>query len=333
MNDEIMVSVLCVAYNHGKYIRQTLESFLAQDTNFSYEILVNDDASTDDTAELIRQIAEKNPDKVFPILQSENQYSKGKIIVDILMQKARGKYVAICEGDDYWSDTHKLQTQVDWMESHPDYSACVHNTMIYNCENGEETPYNIKYSQDRDLGLEDVAYGVGRLYHTSSILSRAEYYLDMPEFYYISMKHHVGDHPRAIWFAINGKVRYMDRIMSVYRCYSAPSSWSVRMRDGNFVEDRLTGAVEMYKSVLKHVKDADAIVVEDALLKYEWELLQAKAEFGKMKKAPYDKLYKAAPLKNRLWINFKQYFPGLYCAYMKLSGREELIPERMRKSR
>ena len=122
MHNEIQVTVLCITYSHEPYIRNTLDHFVNQRVNFSYEILIHDDASTDGTADIIREYAEKYPDIFVPILQTENQYSQGVPIVARLYPKARGKYVAICEGDDYWPDLDKLQKQYDFLESHPDYS-------------------------------------------------------------------------------------------------------------------------------------------------------------------------------------------------------------------
>lgn len=331
MEEKCMVTILCPAYNHEKYIRQTLESFLAQKTDFKFEILVHDDASTDGTADIIREIAAKYPDVVFPTFQVENQYSKGAVIMDILLPNARGKYVALCEGDDYWSDNDKLQLQVDWLENNPEYSACVHNTVMLNCESGTETLYNPSDSEDRDFALSDVIGGIGKVYHTSSVVTKIEYFKDMPDFFYISAQHRVGDQPRAIWYAINGKIRFMSRKMSVYRQFSAPSSWSVRVREASYVENRLLGAIEMFKAIKKYVDADHKIQVDEYILKYEWELLQARGEYEQMKKAPYDVLFRAAPLKQRLWINFKLYCPRTFRMIMKLRGRESAIPEKLRK--
>ena len=126
-----LVSVYCLAYNHEKYIRETLEGFMRQKTDFSYEVIVHDDASTDGTANIIREYAEKYPEIIKPIIQTENQYSKGLLIFhSFIYPHIRGKYLAVCEGDDYWCDEYKLQKQVDWMEAHPDYSLCAHNSKI-----------------------------------------------------------------------------------------------------------------------------------------------------------------------------------------------------------
>ena len=102
------VSVICLAYNHEKYIRKTLEGFVAQKTNFSVEYIVHDDASTDSTASIIQEFEEKYPDLIKPIYQKENQYSKGVAITRNLQMQVQGKYIAFCEGDDYWIDEYKL---------------------------------------------------------------------------------------------------------------------------------------------------------------------------------------------------------------------------------
>ena len=124
-SDEIMVSVFCLAYNHEKFIRKTLDGFVGQNTTFKYEVLINDDASTDSTADIIREYEEKYPDIIKPVYQKENQYCKKiGLIKTFLFPKAKGKYLAWCEGDDYWVDPNKLQEQVDALESNSNCSAC-----------------------------------------------------------------------------------------------------------------------------------------------------------------------------------------------------------------
>ncbi len=123
----VKVSICCAAYNHENYIRQTLDGFLMQKTDFPFEVIINDDASPDGTADIIREYEKKYPDIIKPIYQTENQYSKGTIISrDILFANAKGEYIANCEGDDYWTDPEKLQKQVDFLDNNPDYIGCVH---------------------------------------------------------------------------------------------------------------------------------------------------------------------------------------------------------------
>lgn len=140
MQEQIQVTILCITYNHGPYIRNTLEHFVNQRVNFSYEILIHDDASTDDTADIIREYAEKYPNMFVPILQTENQYSQAVPILARLYPKCRGKYVAICEGDDYWPDLDKLQKQFDFLESHPDYSGVAGVTEFFDDDGNTTRP-------------------------------------------------------------------------------------------------------------------------------------------------------------------------------------------------
>lgn len=136
--DKPLVSICCLSYNQAKFIRQCLDGFLFQETTFPVEILIHDDCSTDGTAEIIQEYATKYPDKVFPIFEDENKYShgwKGKMEL-FNFDRTKGKYVAYCEGDDYWTDPLKLQKQVDFLEAHPEYSCCFHRFTVVN-ENDE----------------------------------------------------------------------------------------------------------------------------------------------------------------------------------------------------
>ena len=141
MDDTPLVSICCLTFNHEPFIRQCLDGFVMQETTFEVEILIHDDASTDKTADIIREYAAKY-DSIFPIFETENKYSngyKGKMDIVFNYARARGKYIASCEGDDYWTDPHKLQKQVDFMEAHPEYSVCFHRCQHLNTYNGKIT--------------------------------------------------------------------------------------------------------------------------------------------------------------------------------------------------
>ncbi len=126
-----LVSVISLTYNHEPYIRDCLESFLMQKTDFPIEIIIQDDASTDHTADILREYYEKRPDLFHIIIQKENQYSQGKTVEKPLYEQAQGKYIAVCEGDDYWTDPLKLQKQFDFMEEHPKCMLCFHNAFRF----------------------------------------------------------------------------------------------------------------------------------------------------------------------------------------------------------
>ncbi len=122
-NTEPVVSISCITYNHENFIRDAIEGFLMQKTTFPVEILIHDDASTDKTASIVREYEEKYPHLIKPIYQTENQYSKRDGSIGRIQRgRARGKYYAICEGDDYWIDPLKLQKQVDFLEENSEYS-------------------------------------------------------------------------------------------------------------------------------------------------------------------------------------------------------------------
>ncbi len=136
-----LVAIQCITYNHEPYIRDALEGFAMQKTNFPFVAIVHDDASTDKTAEIIREYAEKYPDIIKPIFETENQYSKKDGSLGRIMKEAiattRAKYIAMCEGDDYWTDPLKLQKQVDFLESNPDYGMCYSDFDIIIAKSGK----------------------------------------------------------------------------------------------------------------------------------------------------------------------------------------------------
>jgi len=234
MNDDVVVSVLCTAYNHEKYIRSALDGFVNQKTNFRYEVLINDDASTDHTAAIIAEYEAKYPDIIKPVYQTENQYSKGvSITKSILFPQSKGKYTAICEGDDYWCDENKLQKQVDFLESHEGYAACVHNTRLMDCRTGGSWPM-YKGDQDRDLTFKEVVNYSAACFHTSSILCRREWFCIPDEL----RANGFGDYPRAVYMRLNGKIHYLKDIMSVYRMFTA-GSWTARNQNNASNQQRI----------------------------------------------------------------------------------------------
>ncbi|GHV23843.1 hypothetical protein AGMMS49959_18350 [Planctomycetales bacterium] len=123
-----LVSIICPTYNHAKFIRQCLDGFVMQKTNFPVEVLIHDDASTDGTADIIREYEQKYPDLIKPIYQTENQWSKNRLNVSKICCEmycnSQSKYIASCEGDDYWTDPSKLQKQIDFLENNDNYSIC-----------------------------------------------------------------------------------------------------------------------------------------------------------------------------------------------------------------
>ncbi len=222
MFQEYLVAVKCAAYNHEKTIRQTLEGFVKQETDFPFVVIVNDDASLDHTADIIKEFEKKYPNIIMPIYQTENQYSKktlGKIMQDKVDAFPSIKYVAICEGDDYWISKDKLQKQVEFLEAHSEYSMCCSNCVVIT-PNGEED-WSISQT-DIDLSLENLIKKGGLYIPTASIVYRKEVKENYPE---CCKQCKVGDHPLQIMCGLKGKVRYFSEKMVAYR-FSFSNSWT-----------------------------------------------------------------------------------------------------------
>ena len=224
----VEVSIFCLTYNHENYIRQALQSFIDQKTDFAFEILIHDDASSDNTPVIIKEFAEKYPDIIKPVLQKDNMMSKGKrITTEFLFPLSVGKYICNCEGDDYWCDIHKLQKQYDFMEKHLEYSACVHNTGLLDIKHNNMSYINSS-EVEKDITAEDIFLRWGSIFHTSSIFYRREYCIIPEELF----EKGLGDIPRAIYLVYNGKIRYFPDKMSVHRV-NVKNSWTTRNVNSN----------------------------------------------------------------------------------------------------
>lgn len=222
---DIMVSICCTAFNHEKYIAEAVESFLMQQIRFKVEILIHDDASTDSTADIIRHYERLHPEMIKPIYQSENQYSKGIKVGKFNRERSIGKYIALCEGDDYWVDPLKLQKQVDYLEAHPECTMCVHGAYKVDQYNNRLKRSVRPHRGDKDFYADEVIRGGGGLFPTNSIVYRQALGHNRPLFMQLSP---VGDYPLAIYMALQGYIFYMDEMMSAYRV-GASGSWTNRM--------------------------------------------------------------------------------------------------------
>ena len=324
-NKECMVSIWCTCYNHAQYVAQTLDSFLMQETDFPFEIIISDDASPDGSAEIIRSYAEKYPHIIRPILLEENLFSTGANRFEALFfERSRGKYVALCEGDDYWTDPTKLQKQVEFMEAHPDYSACVHNTMLLYCGTDQESRLLLKNDRDMDIPLKTLLSGNSRSYHTSSLLCRSELICSPPDFYFVANSYGFDDHAIALWMYLNGKIRYLDHCMSVYRINSTASAWSSEV---DWQYDKLcrfiSGEIALLKSFSAHVEGREKEETQAEIIEREFELMYIQGRDREQRAEPYRSLLKAKPFKYRLFNFLKSYVPGLNKAYRAAKGYKD----------
>ncbi len=217
INDVIpMVSICCVTYNHEQYIRQCLDGLLMQKTNFPIEVLIHDDASTDYTADIIREYEEKFPEIIKPIYQTDNQFSKGfPISYTYNWPRAKGKYIAMCEGDDYWTDPYKLQKQVDFLDRNLDYTMCFHEAIVH-WENNEHEDRIFAHLDNKEYS--DVDIYEKWIVATSSVLFKTKIINSEDFILNINNKKFIyGDIILFLNAAKHGKVFGMSDVMSVYR--------------------------------------------------------------------------------------------------------------------
>lgn len=317
--NDLMVSIRCFAYNHEPYIRQCLDGFVMQKTNFQFEAIVHDDASTDGTAKIIREYAEKYPDIIKPIYETENQYSKKDGSLGRIMDSAcSGKYQAICEGDDYWTDPLKLQKQVDYLESHPDVAMCCSDAVI-STPNGD-LDWSIS-DTNRMLTTEEVIMGGGFYIQTPSFVYRHSLKNNYPE---CCAQCHVGDYPLQIFAAINGGIYYFADKMVVYRHGAAVDSYTVRLRNSSI--DKLIAGwrteVDMLKGLNEYSNLKFDMVFKKRIaycvaIKFAWHSGSRK----QIKKAFSDIIDDPAYFASLTWdlkkIIFKEFFRGLIRPYYR----------------
>ena len=235
---DILVSIWCLAYNHAPFIQKCLNGFINQTTDFQFEAIVHDDASSDGTAEIIKGYAEEFPDLIKPILEKENQYSKHNgTITRVLSASTRGKYVAFCEGDDYWTDSKKLQKQVDFLEQNPTYVMCFGDVAFFDVDNNKEKGKisllfrrmnkSLEKYEGRDLFFRIL---LGKCHiPTETVMFRRDC-LDMIKPNDVSFM--MGDTPRWLDLSQCGKIKYLDICIGVYNIHhkSATHSRESRMR-------------------------------------------------------------------------------------------------------
>ena len=257
MDSEVMVSVICNTFNHERYIEKAIKSFIEQETTFKYEVLIHDDASTDNTKLIIKKYQAQYPDIIKPIFQVENQYSKN-IDCSICYQypRAMGKYIAFCEGDDYWIDSHKLQKQVEELNNHPEVDMCVHAAYIYQDDKkiGEIAPFK----NNCIIKTEDVIKFGGGMVASNSWLFRRELIENIPVF----RKECNIDYAIQIHGSLRGGLLYINEYMSVYN-YMNNGSWTKRRKeDNNFAIKSSRRMIGMLEGLNKYTSGRYSSIIE-----------------------------------------------------------------------
>ncbi len=255
--DPPLVSVCCITYNHEPYIRDAIEGFLMQETDFPFEVIIHDDASTDKTAEIVREYAEQYPQIIKPIFQTENQYSKGVgVSATYVWPRAQGEYIALCEGDDYWTDPKKLQVQANYLQKDHKCTFCFHNAYLKLTNTTENQRLVVPWMpENRSFFKENENYySAGELQLLGFIPTASfffpKYVIDnLPDWF---LKAPVGDNPLKLLASHFGYAYFMEAPMCIYRLGNLNSA-TTKWRD-----DSKEKTIKRCEAFIKMIESFDA---------------------------------------------------------------------------
>src|SRR5215211_183345 len=268
------VTVLVMTYNHEKFIGQALESALMQKTNFDYEILISEDCSTDRTRAIVVAFQKANPDKVRLLLSEKNVRSNQIVVCGI--KAARGEYIALLDGDDYWTSPDKLQKQADFLDNHPECSLCFHNAKIFHEAESREGRNWTPPDQKEISTLEDI--WMGNFIATCSTMFRRDAIGEIPAWYDAMFP--ITDWPLHILNAEHGRIGYIDEVMGVYRYH--PGGYYSPFSETKKQEETL----KFYRAMNRNLNYRYNKLVNIAISRYffEWaEEYRDRGDFDKMK--------------------------------------------------
>lgn len=305
-NREIMVSVCCITYNQEKYIQQCLDSIFEQKTNFSFEVIINDDASTDRTPELLKEYKIKYGEKVNLILQKENQFSKGVVILqDIVFPHVRGKYIAFCEGDDYWIDEYKLQKQFDLMEEQKDAAWCTHYVQCVDERGYEITGVTLPPEKTIEpqvmTSAKTIEFMVNNGIQLTSYFIRTElfkpFYEDKPKFVMIAP---ADDEAMVRYCAAKGSMVFIPEKLTCYRMLSKGSWTSVHEADNDKMRKHYLDMINMIKAFDGFTNHRYIKEIERDLIDKEWKAAFFGKQYKIMRDRRYHEYWEKLPLKTKI---------------------------------
>ena len=253
------VSICCITYNHAKFIEQALESFIFQKTDFDFEIIVSDDCSPDGTFSVIQSYQKKYPEKFKVIVNKTNVGMLPNFIQTLKL--CTGEYIALCEGDDFWTDNLKLQSQVDFLDANSQFIGCFHNSEERYEESEVASFLYCNYSAAQKITFNDLAKA--NLMPTCSVVFRNNLFEDFPEWYY---RLNMGDWTLHLLNARFGDFWYIPKVMGVHRLHTT-STWMLQsslINNQHVINayDALIKAFENDKQLVGYIKEGRALFVQ-----------------------------------------------------------------------
>ncbi|MBQ0215601.1 glycosyltransferase [Proteus vulgaris] len=253
--DKVYISCICIAYNHELYIKDSLDSILAQISEYRFEIIIHDDLSTDKTRDILLEYKNKFPNIIKLILQKENQFSQGKKLIPIAASEAIGDYICLCEGDDYWINKNKIQKQFEELEKNKNLNICFTAAKGLNLSTNKYTLLSNHSKNNKYFTCSDIIRGGGDFMPTASIMLRKCVFENLPQWYLTAP---VGDYFLQIYGASNGAL-FLSNITSIYRVNSV-GSWSASQKknDENKIVNFCSSMTHILNSMRKdNINNAD----------------------------------------------------------------------------
>ena len=320
MEEKPLISVCIVTYQHKDYIGKCLDSILSQKGNFSLEILLHDDASTDGSQEIIRSYQEKYPEIIFPILQTENQYSQGKRNITGIFNfpRVRGEFITVIDGDDFYLQEDKLEKQMEALQREEEAVLCFHPAKVL-LPDGREGPKDLlrPYSEGKILeGRELINHPKGIAF--SSMFFRRSLIERLPDFYYACP---VGDRPIELMAALAGKAVYLPEEYTAYR-FHLQSSWTEREKGRQQQEKYLLEMKHCYKLFLEAAKGKYSLEVEEAINRLSFSIALNLRDFDRIYQEEYRAYLQEMSFSERTLLRLEQYCPKIYRFLQKQFGME-----------
>ena len=252
--DKVYISCVCLTFNQKDYIRDTIDSFLAQETEYRFEIIIHDDVSTDGTRDILLEYKNKYPSIIKLVLQDENQYSQGKRIAPLAVEHADGEYIALCEGDDFWIDKHKLQKQIVELENNKNINLVISKAIsLY--PDGTTCDFCDLGNERKVIPFEECILGPKKdFFPTASFFLRKKIFDELPDWFYTDAP--VGDYYIQLFAAKYNGVIYLPEATTVYR-RDAVGSWSSRRDNFAFIQiyKRIECSLILSKKVCRNNKN------------------------------------------------------------------------------
>jgi glycosyltransferase involved in cell wall biosynthesis len=270
------VSVIMLAYKHEQFIAQAIEGILMQQTNFEYELVIGEDFSPDKTRQICLDYEARFPDKVRVLKREKNLGGGGQPnFIDCYNNTLGSEFIALCEGDDYWTSPHKLQKQVDFLEKNQDFAICFHNTEVVFFEQNE-TSYLLNDNLQKDIFTLDDLIGEDEIWFmaTASVMYSRTAIGILPEWF---IKTKSGDIPLHILAARNGKIKYLNEPMAAYRKHAGGQSLTDHKDDEAFLRNRIF----MYDHLDKETNGVFHNRLKKNIARYYRMLLDSKQFQGK----------------------------------------------------